>query len=103
MRLAERRIFQSEPQTCINYLFAYSTIFHYILNSTLIKQFSVDIYFITPVTIFLNNFIHNGKITSFSTFHCTARDTSGTPMPDENSGMGKTNENASLIRKKSIP
>jgi hypothetical protein len=61
----------------------------------------MKIYIITTVTTFIQQrmnykIIHNGEITSSLSCHCTARDSSGTPMPDEISGMGKTNGNASL-------
>jgi hypothetical protein len=60
----------------------------------------MKIYIITTVTTFIQQgmsykIIHNGKMTS-SLQHATHLEP---PMPDEISGMGKTNGNASLICK----
>jgi hypothetical protein len=66
----------------------------------------MEIYVITPLTILNSsvrnyNFIHNGK--SIHPEHAIvyiARDSSGTSMPDEIAGIGKTNGNYSLVCKK---
>jgi hypothetical protein len=75
------------------------TVFHipsYFEFFTLTVKFSIEIYVISPVitpppynSVWNNNFCH-----------CTARDSSGTHMSDQITGMGKTNRNTSLTCKK---
>jgi hypothetical protein len=99
-RVPEGRIFQSKPQTCQD---IFSCIFQILyLNKTIFPGnlccYNRN-YFLTTAYEITTSFI-TAKLCHPKHATCIACDSSGTPMPNEISSMGKTKGNTNLICKK---